>query len=798
MIKEWPVPQSVEGVLGTVNGELDAAYIRGLLPKLMTPVDSTVIFAYREETSEDMLFIDVFREEPLKSLRKEFHGVCAYLRKKYGENDDWYKNICSPNDTQAMEYVYSLYGCGNVTTQKPNGWEALFERDGLTLYKYKCKETCFIEFIVPVIVNFGQKGEVNNKIIGAFITGMFKPPNDELNLQETCDAIISVRKTSNNYVESEEKELKNELEKVFINNRTVPSAENLDIFMGNVVEFSNAIETRYTELLLSSSLRLQHIMDEYIWDDEKNSEDNISGIEDFEQRLSKLNERLLKGLNQIINDNESGFSRIHISTPTQNIEQYDMMLKHSPDDIFSGAWVGIQSQSNLWIPEIKCSTEYWDSIVKGNTRRKMLLKILALDNYNNNEVSFLYELEMIYPGIKEYIESGNIEFESLSVYIFSTQRHPEFPLVFLVNDIHPRKKCNKDIIREILESVAEKYLTQWNEIYSDRHRFLVEVSAGYIDHELGQIQSGIESLANEAKDSYEPVWELLKPIIEKGNTNKEIKDIIFKTKDFAKDILTFNNLIELISKHQLSSIFSSEPNQIDFWAYGDVLYGLNEIYESQCVLDGKHVDIPSREELQRFDKYSSKIFTDKNIFMIIANNLIRNAVKYSWTSSLIYIDCWLDKRRKAWILEVINYGRDIKSNEVDDIFDFKIRGSNAEKTLGMGIGLYLVKHLTKNLLNGDVEFEYTQKSEKCVPALMYFASVHFQKQLRKYMSEERFNICREAYNEVVRNGDYNRIVNAKAPVEDLTWHEIDGMIDIPTYEYKFTVEIPLTKKEEQK
>jgi len=44
---DWPVSQNIEGVLGTIDGLLDSTYIKGLIPKLMKPLDNIVIFAYK-------------------------------------------------------------------------------------------------------------------------------------------------------------------------------------------------------------------------------------------------------------------------------------------------------------------------------------------------------------------------------------------------------------------------------------------------------------------------------------------------------------------------------------------------------------------------------------------------------------------------------------------------------------------------------------------------------------------------------------------------------------------------------
>lgn len=780
MVIEWPVPQSVEGVLGIMNGKLDATFIRGFLPKLMAPMDSSVVFAYRSETSDEISFIDIFREEPLKSLKNEFPGVCSFLRKKFDENMDWYNRICLPNDTRATRYIYGIYEGAHMSLEKPSGWHLVLENMGLQLYQYTCDETCFVEFIVPVIVDFNVADTTGRKIIGAFISGQFKSIHDDFHPCKLCSTVITERMRLDDFDKDEMQKLDDEIKLEYTKNKLIPSEECLINFVGMIADFSRMMGIRHSELLHSHSRRIMQKIDDVIWDNSSNTEIDGNGLENFEQRLVNLNNRLLSGLGCLLEENAAGFSRIHVSMPKQHLDQFDPIHKINRQESFFNFWVDGEERNGSWTPRINLLSKCWINIINGN-KKDILLKGATVSSYKN-ENEFLSDLEEMFPGIVGYIEDNKISVASFGVYVFTTQRHRNYPLVFLIEDNNPNRLCDKYIIQDIFENAAEKYLTQWNEIFSDYQRFFIEVGAGYIDHELGQVQSGIESLAREALDSYVPIADFLKPM----KTPSSVKEAIYKTKDFAKDILAFNRLTELISKHQLSSMFSTEPTFTEFNPYGDVLYELNAIYKSQCQLEGKFTIIKPLETVRTDDRYSSQMYTDKNIFMIIVNNLIRNAIKYSWPGTLIYIDCKLNDDHTKWVLKVTNYGRFISKDDKNEIFGFRMRGDNARDASGMGIGLYLVKFLTETLLHGSVGLEHERISEMCIPAFQYFTN-----KSHDFIPEDQYNTYYGEYKRLSASKIYGKVMNG--PFGALTWREAKAMIDIPTDTFCFIVELPHKK-----
>jgi len=781
---EWPVPHSIEGILGTMNNELDSTYIKGMLPKLMKPLNNTVIFAYLNTKTKETEFIDIFREEPLKSMKNSFPGVCSFLRQEdEEEGTDWYVQICQHNDANALLWAYKLHGLDvSPSPQLPKGWEKIEEYKGIPLYRYMCEETCFIELITPVIVNSNQKNSHQGKMVGAFITGQFKDGKEPFDFNVTCCSVVAARSRLCDLDNSKMYSFKEKIKLEYEKNRILPQKEYLNGFLRMVYDFSKVLGDRYIDLRNSRSMELQKTMDRVIWEIGKNAHHN-NDLENIQSRFSALNNRLVKGLYSLVK--AVGFTRIHVSMPVHNLSRIEFSRKPSQVGTFVDRWIDRVKRADSWKPEIDLNSERWSEILNADSD-SILLEGKTIGDYESDE-AFLIDLEKLFCNIASYSRNNNIDVKSYGFFVFATQRHRDYPLVFFFEDDNPDRKCDKQVIMEVFASTAEKYLSQWNEMFSDYQRFLVEVGAGYIDHELGQIQSGIESLAREAMDSYQPVIEWLKD----NKAPKQLQKYVYDTKDFAKDIRTFNKLTELISKHQLSSIFSTEPTFDDFMPYGDVLYELNAIYSPQCSREGKFVIISNLDNVINDPLYSPPMYEDKNLFMIVVNNLFRNAVKYSWPGTHIYVDCKLSKNCTKRIIQVTNYGREITEEDKRMMFEFRTRGSNAASASGMGIGLFLVKYLVENLLGGYVNFSHNRVSTKCVPAFTFFTT-----EAEDFLPES----YEELMDEYIRLRD-NKIfqkISSGGHAKTLTRREAFSMINLPTDEFRFVVELPHRRRENKK
>ena len=117
-----------------------------------------------------------------------------------------------------------------------------------------------------------------------------------------------------------------------------------------------------------------------------------------------------------------------------------------------------------------------------------------------------------------------------------------------------------------------------------------------------------------------------------------------------------------------------------------------------AVIDGSIEDVSA--SLKKFNKkiiiecpktLSAKI--DAQLFREAINNLLENAIKYSFDDSIIYIKV---KRKNGSInIDIINQGEPIPKESLDRIFQrfYRVDKSRSKMTGGTGLGLAIVKHI---------------------------------------------------------------------------------------------------------
>jgi len=117
-----------------------------------------------------------------------------------------------------------------------------------------------------------------------------------------------------------------------------------------------------------------------------------------------------------------------------------------------------------------------------------------------------------------------------------------------------------------------------------------------------------------------------------------------------------------------------------------------------AVIDGSIEDVSA--SLKKFNKkiiiecpktLSAKI--DAQLFREAINNLLENAIKYSFDDSIIYIKV---KRKNGSInIDIINQGEPIPKESLDKIFHrfYRVDKSRSKMTGGTGLGLAIVKHI---------------------------------------------------------------------------------------------------------
>jgi len=166
-----------------------------------------------------------------------------------------------------------------------------------------------------------------------------------------------------------------------------------------------------------------------------------------------------------------------------------------------------------------------------------------------------------------------------------------------------------------------------------------------------------------------------------------------------------------------------------------------------------------------------QVEVDDEHFKHIINNLLDNAVKYSYEGTKIYIRAYEEKGEL--IVGVTSFGSQIVEKE--RVYELYFRGENQKyRTIGLGIGMFLSKRIAS-----AHEFNLTHNADERLskyhlPALSarYF-----------YYSDLFFSIPTSCFDEVVaRRGDKDCFNPAEETAAEL--------INMPTYKIQFKIIIP--------
>ncbi len=97
-----------------------------------------------------------------------------------------------------------------------------------------------------------------------------------------------------------------------------------------------------------------------------------------------------------------------------------------------------------------------------------------------------------------------------------------------------------------------------------------------------------------------------------------------------------------------------------------------------------------------------KILTDKDLMIILLNNIISNAIKYSFENATIVIKVY--KKGLSLNIEVIDKGIGVSKEEINKIFEefYRTRRGREVEKDGTGLGLSIVKNIV-DVLNGSIK-----------------------------------------------------------------------------------------------
>lgn len=177
-----------------------------------------------------------------------------------------------------------------------------------------------------------------------------------------------------------------------------------------------------------------------------------------------------------------------------------------------------------------------------------------------------------------------------------------------------------------------------------------------------------------------------------GILNEEQKSYVNEIYAGNQRMVSLVNALLNVSRLEMGT-FEVEPKDIKPQEYiNDVLQDL------KLQIEGKNLEINNNTK----DKINT-FHADPDIFRIIVQNLITNAVKYTQKGGKIEYS--LGYKGDKFVIIVSDNGRGIPSHQKDRIFTKLFRADNVKQLdiEGTGLGLYLVKTVVDKL-GGDISF----------------------------------------------------------------------------------------------
>jgi signal transduction histidine kinase len=107
----------------------------------------------------------------------------------------------------------------------------------------------------------------------------------------------------------------------------------------------------------------------------------------------------------------------------------------------------------------------------------------------------------------------------------------------------------------------------------------------------------------------------------------------------------------------------------------------------------KFQQMPDHKKIGQHIEEGLHVFADKNALMVMLNNLLENAWKYSPGEKNISLD--LSRKGKNVLLSISDQGTGIPDSEKEKIFSkfYRIGNEETRRTKGTGLGLFIVKFI---------------------------------------------------------------------------------------------------------
>ena len=236
-----------------------------------------------------------------------------------------------------------------------------------------------------------------------------------------------------------------------------------------------------------------------------------------------------------------------------------------------------------------------------------------------------------------------------------------------------------------------------------------------------------------------------------------------------------------------------KPKKSFFYPYGEFLFKWKYIYQKNQTNKYLRFKMPTEEIYNNPDEYPL-MFADAGMIEQVAFNLTNNAMKYSYLGSSVTLNCFADRHRGVYVLEVINYSQPLEENELTKIFDYGFSGKNHNES-GTGLGLYISNEIAVRH-NGTLSFEQEIVSDYNVPILTMYnrdlPALFFDEEIYIEVKSEINRLKHEVNEKGISK--WNEIIGEPIHENPFTPLYIIGHIYDKTAKMKFTLEIPMKSR----
>ena len=330
-----------------------------------------------------------------------------------------------------------------------------------------------------------------------------------------------------------------------------------------------------------------------------------------------------------------------------------------------------------------------------------------------------------------------------------------------------------EVINKIFSGFLQFVCLYITELFAQYNGAQISAYTTMMRHELGQLNEAILIRINTFQEA----------------VGKQEED--YYTYSFLNEC---NHVIEDFKSHAHSTMLRCNSSRYFtrlpaihkelFYPYESFLYKWKYIYERAA--KNKHVNF-LMEPVMLSDLTRPRMYADEAMVEQVAYNLTNNAIKYSIPGTTISIDCKLNDRKDAYQLIVTNYGRALREDEIDRIFDYGFRGSNHNEANGSGLGLYLSQEIAKEH-GGELTLEVEKVSDYDVSCLYLYSEMpeRFQySEIRENIKKELLRLKETKYFAEIEKPQLNN--------QSFTPYLIRRYLNTGTIKYKFVLTIPYDK-----